>query len=114
MIASLVTKEQRGAVLIVKLNSPDTRNSLTVELRQQLGRIIADAEQDRAVRTIYLCAEGASFCSGGDLRMLQNAKTPWTVHRRFRQHGHWLTPLMMLDKPVVVGVQGYAGGGGMG
>lgn len=114
MTASLVTTEQRGGVLIVKLNSPDTRNSLTVEIRQQLGRIVTDAEQDRAVRSIYLCGEGASFCSGGDLRMLQTAKTPWPVHRRFRQHGHWLTPLTMLDKPVVVGVQGHAVGGGMG
>jgi 2-(1,2-epoxy-1,2-dihydrophenyl)acetyl-CoA isomerase len=36
------------------------------------------------------------------------------VHRRFATSSRWLTPLITLAKPVVVGVRGPAVGGGMG
>jgi 2-(1,2-epoxy-1,2-dihydrophenyl)acetyl-CoA isomerase len=114
MATELVSTERHGAVLAVTLNSPDTRNSLTLELREQLGAAIALAERDRSVRSVFLSGAGSSFCSGGDFKMLQQASTPWPVHRRFRQYSRWLTPLTMLEKPVVVGVHGYAVGGGMG
>lgn len=114
MTRLLVSRTQDGPVLAVRLNSPENRNSLSMEMRNQLGEAVAHAEQERSVRAVYLGAEGASFCSGGDFRMLKEASEPWPVHRRFRQHGRWLTPLVTLEKPVVVGVRGHAVGGGMG
>jgi 2-(1,2-epoxy-1,2-dihydrophenyl)acetyl-CoA isomerase len=63
---------------------------------------------------VFLTAEGPTFCSGGDFKMLQTACDPWPVHRRFRNLSRWLVPLITLDKPVVVGVKGSAVGGGMG
>ena len=63
---------------------------------------------------MFLTAEGPTFCSGGDFKMLQKACDPWPVHRRFRHLSRWLVPLITLDKPVVVGVRGAAVGGGMG
>ena len=46
--------------------------------------------------------------------MLKDACDPWSVHRRFRGLSRWLYPLITLDKPVVIGVNGHAVGGGMG
>lgn len=114
MTTELVKTQMDGDVLVVRLSAPKTRNSLTNELRAALGAVIEDAEARRAVRALYLTGEGPSFCSGGDLRMLQTACDPWPVHRRFRNHARWLAPLIQLDKPVVVGVNGHAVGGGMG
>jgi len=114
MTRPLVTTEQQGSVLLVKLSSPENKNSLTIELREQLGKAIALAERERGIRSVCLCAEGTSFCSGGDFKMLQTASAPWPVHRRFRKYSQWLTPLITLEKPVVVGAQGYCVGGGMG
>lgn len=110
----VVTTSREGAVLVVRLSSPKSRNSLTMELRQQLGDAIELAEQDPSIRAVYLTAEGESFCSGGDFKMLQTQCDPWPVHRRFRHLSRWLVPLITLDKPVVVGVRGAAVGGGMG
>ena len=87
---------------------------MTMEMREQLGEAVELAERDRAVRTVFLTADGPSFCSGGDFKMLQTACDPWPVHRRFRHLSRWLVPLITLDKPVVVGVRGAAVGGGMG
>jgi 2-(1,2-epoxy-1,2-dihydrophenyl)acetyl-CoA isomerase len=114
MSNQVVKTEMAGPVLVVRLNSPENRNSMTTEMREQLGEAVERAETDRAVRTVYLTGEGASFCAGGDFKMLQVACDPWPVHRRFRGLGRWLTPLITLDKPVVVGVRGPAVGGGMG
>src|SRR5258708_25651109 len=111
MTKQLVSTTTEGSVLVIKLCSPENRNPLTSELREQLGDAIERAERDRAVRSVFLTADGPTFCSGGDLKMLKTACDPWPVHRRFRNLSRWLTPLITLDKPVVVGVRGAAVGG---
>lgn len=106
--------ERRGAVLIVRLANESARNSLSTEMRQSLREVVREIEDDRSVRSVYLCGKGKSFCSGGDLKMLTEASAPWAVHRRFRHMKNVLPPLMLLDRPVVCGVHGHVVGGGMG
>ncbi len=114
MSEALVTTRRHGPVLEIRLSSPKSRNSLTEPLREALGDAVKDASLDRSVRVVLLTAEGQSFCAGGDLFALQKACDPWPVHRRFRKLDHWLSPLITLDRPVVVAVNGHAVGGGMG
>lgn len=114
MSDQVVTTTRLGSVMVIRLNSPQNRNSLTTELRQQLGEAVEQAEIDPSVRAVFLTGEGPTFCSGGDFKMLQTECDPWSVHRRFRKLSRWLAPLVTLDKPVVVGVRGHAVGGGMG
>ncbi|MEB2317444.1 MAG: enoyl-CoA hydratase/isomerase family protein [Pseudomonadota bacterium] len=114
MSRALVKTDQDGGVLIVTLNSPENRNSLTMEMREELGQIVDAAGRDRSVRSVLLTGEGSAFCSGGDFRMLQTSSDTWSTHRRFRGLSRWLVPLITLEKPVVVGVNGHAVGGGMG
>ena len=114
MTKQVVSTAKEGSVLVIRLCSPENRNSMTMEMREQLGEAVEIAERDRAVRAVFFTAEGPTFCSGGDFKMLQKACDPWPVHRRFRHLSRWLVPLITLDKPVVVGVRGAAVGGGMG
>jgi 2-(1,2-epoxy-1,2-dihydrophenyl)acetyl-CoA isomerase len=114
MSTQVVKTDREGSVLVIRLASPENRNSLTTQLRQQLGDAVELAESDPGIRAVFLTGEGPTFCAGGDFKMLQTACDPWPVHRRFRNLSRWLTPLITLDKPVVVGVRGHAVGGGMG
>ena len=114
MNEKLVKTSKEGSVMVIRLSSPENRNSLTMELRRQLGNAVEQAEQDPSVRSVFLTGDGPTFCSGGDFKMLQTSCDPWPVHRRFRGLSRWLVPLITLDKPVVVGVRGQAVGGGMG
>ncbi|QDL38685.1 enoyl-CoA hydratase/isomerase family protein [Rhodoferax sediminis] len=114
MSNQVVKTVREDSVLVIRLCSPENRNSLTTELRQQLGEAVELAERDPSVRAVFLTGEGPTFCSGGDFKMLQTQCDPWPVHRRFRNLSRWLVPLITLDKPVVVGVRGHAVGGGMG
>lgn len=114
MSNELVKTSMDGSVLVVRLASPENRNSLTMDLRKQLGHAIELAENDRAIRAVFLTSDGPTFCSGGDFKVFETASDPWSVHRRFRNLSRWLVPLITLEKPVVVGVRGHAVGGGMG
>lgn len=114
MTQELVTTLRQGPVLVIRLNSPESRNSLSADLRKQLGDAVELAEQDASIRSVFLTGEGPTFCSGGDFNQLKANCDPWPVHRRFRNLSRWLVPLITLDKPVVVGVRGHAVGGGMG
>ena len=71
MSKQLVRTSIEGSVLVIRLCSPENRNSMTMELRGQLGDAVELAERDRAVRTVFLTAEGPTFCSGGDLNMVR-------------------------------------------
>lgn len=109
-----VETERDGPVLVIRLNNPEARNALSREMRYSLRDIVRETQDDRTVRAVYLTGKGETFCSGGDLHMLANARKPWEVHRRFRHANTLLPPLMTLDRPVVCGVRGWAVGGGMG
>lgn len=109
-----VKVSREGAVLVIRFCNERSRNSMTTELRAQLGQAMLTASQDRQVRAVYITGQGSAFCAGGDLHMLKNACEPWDVHRRFRALSSWFLTLLQFEKPVIVGVNGHAVGGGIG
>ncbi|MCW2546915.1 MAG: Enoyl-CoA hydratase/isomerase [Mycobacterium sp.] len=69
MTEPVLMREQRGAVLILRLNRPEARNALTAELAGELGLALEAAEDDRDVRCVVLTGTGdRAFCAGMDLR----------------------------------------------
>ena len=110
----LVQVSRKGAVQVIRLVDEATRNALTDGLRTELSEALRTAAADPRVRAIYLTGSGKSFCSGGDLKGLRAMRAPLDIHNRFRKLGAWLVPLLQIEKPVVVGLNGYAVGGGMG
>jgi 2-(1,2-epoxy-1,2-dihydrophenyl)acetyl-CoA isomerase len=112
---SIVETERAGQVLIIRLASEKTSNSLSNAMRDGLAAAFAEAVRDPSVRVVCLTAKGPNFCAGGDLNALNEVrKDPWAVHRRFRDMGQWLLPMQRIEKPVVVAVRGFAVGGGFG
>ena len=65
----VVVREQRGAVLVLRLNRPDARNALNPALIGELGAGLAAAEDDPDTRAVVLGSTGdRAFCAGMDLR----------------------------------------------
>ncbi len=110
----VLSTEFDEGVLVLRLNDPDTRNSLSNSMRAALSEAVQRATHDPDVRVVYLTGSGSAFCSGGNLDTLAGLQSPDAVHARFRNLGSWLLPLLRLEKPLVVGVNGVAVGGGMG
>jgi enoyl-CoA hydratase len=64
----VLVREQRGAVLVLRLNRPEARNALSGALVSELGLGFAAAEQDPEVRCVVLTGTGdRAFCAGMDL-----------------------------------------------
>lgn len=103
-----------GPVVIVRLSNDENRNSMTQAMRNSVAAIFHELETDVDCRAVYLTGSGQSFCAGGDLPMLKNEMDPWSTHVRFNRTAQWLAALIRFRKPVVVGVNGYAVGGGFG
>ena len=57
-----------GAVLRLRFDRPDRRNSLTDAIVYALTATIEAAASDESVRVIHLTGNGEHFCSGFDLR----------------------------------------------
>lgn len=53
-----------GAVRRLTLCRPDAYNTITPQLRDELGAALDEAQRDRDVRVILLDAEGPAFCAG--------------------------------------------------
>jgi enoyl-CoA hydratase/carnithine racemase len=73
---SVLVSERRGAVLILRLNRPDARNSLNPELLDAIGLAMTAAESDPDVRAVVLTGTGEkAFCAGMDLRAFAEGGT---------------------------------------
>jgi enoyl-CoA hydratase len=67
--AETVEVERLGAVTVVTINRPERRNALDPAAMSGLGRALAAAELDDAVRCVVLTGAGEkAFCAGMDLR----------------------------------------------
>lgn len=66
-----LAREQRGPVLVARLDRPRARNALTPDLVRAIGSVILDAERDPDLRVVVLTGSGdRAFCAGMDLRAL--------------------------------------------
>jgi enoyl-CoA hydratase len=64
-----LVREQRGNILVARLNRPEARNALTPALMKVIGAAMVDAESDPDIRAIVLTGTGdRAFCAGMDLR----------------------------------------------
>lgn len=59
-----VRVSDEGAVRRLTLCRPDDYNTITPQLRDELGAALDGAQRDRNVRVILLDAEGPAFCAG--------------------------------------------------
>src|SRR3972149_7514359 len=64
--ATLYTKEEGVATLT--LNRPDTLNSITPRLIEEVTHALEDAERDAQVRAVVITGAGRGFCSGADMK----------------------------------------------
>ena len=98
-------------ILVVTINRPGARNAVdaptAVALAEAFRRFDADASQAVAILT----GAGGTFCAGADLKSV--ARGP-NMHRLKEDGDGPLGPSrMLLSKPVIAAVEGYAVAGGL-
>lgn len=103
---------------VLTLNRPRVRNAIDGQMREELRRALDHIVADESIRGVVLTGAGSAFCSGGDIRGMQErleqgqrvAEQGW---RRQRELHETLGRLYHLDRPTVAAVNGAAYGLGL-
>jgi 2-(1,2-epoxy-1,2-dihydrophenyl)acetyl-CoA isomerase len=99
----------------ITLNRPESANALRPVDRDRLIELLAEADDDHAVRVVMLSARGRHFCSGADLSGIgRSADKRVTDGMRRIMNGAQRLIAAVLDcgKPVIAVVPGAAAGVG--
>jgi 2-(1,2-epoxy-1,2-dihydrophenyl)acetyl-CoA isomerase len=101
-------------VATIRLNRPEARNALNMQLKSELADVIRVLGRDTSVRAVRLTGNGTAFCAGGDLAEMDPNRTPDAARVRMRNIVRDIyLPLAQLEKPVVAAVNGHAHGAGV-
>jgi enoyl-CoA hydratase/carnithine racemase len=131
--------KQDGGVLVLTMDDPPTRNAIGNEMAEELNRELDRLESDPDLRVLALTGRDPSFCSGANVRRMEDAirqgadatippgLSPWeyldlrwaeqgTERQQDEIEGIRFVPLRLhkLQKPSIAAVNGYAMGLGMG
>jgi enoyl-CoA hydratase/carnithine racemase len=111
--------EQDGPIVVLTMNQPERRNTLTgnsavTEFISAIDRIHDDA----GVRCVVLTGNGPSFSAGGDIREMKRQTSPevseMAIRHEYRRGIQRLTlALFNLEVPVIAAVNGHAIGAGL-
>ena len=105
-----VKTEKKGKVFTVIINRPEVRNAVDRETAEALSRAFRTFEEDDSSYAAVLYGEGGNFCAGADLKAIMEGRG-----NRVEADGNGpMGPTkMLLSKPVIAAVSGYAVAGGL-
>jgi enoyl-CoA hydratase/carnithine racemase len=105
----VICERPKPSVAVIRIDRPERRNALSLEVKQQLDEAFAAADADPNVRVIVLTGGDSFFVGGTDIgekvNMTSGDHTARDTSRVFRTINACRTP-------IVAAVEGYALGGG--
>jgi len=104
----LVERPAEG-VALVRINRPEVRNALNMEVRRLLAKHVTAVAEEEAVRCIVITGNEKAFAAGADIKEMANAGTIDMLRRGTLKL--WST-IASCPKPVIAAVNGFALGGG--
>lgn len=105
--------ETRGAVGIVTLARPETRNALSVAMIDAITEAVRDLSADAAVAAVVVAAEGPAFSAGHDLKELTARRLDADGGRAFfadtmQRCAAMMQSILGSPKPFIAAVEGVA------
>lgn len=106
--------EKKDSVAKIILNKPDTGNTLDLQLAKELYYATLETASDKSVKALILSANGKLFSGGGNLKfLLSNKENVKKTLSEMTMYFHGaISKMARMTAPVIVGVNGTAGGGG--
>lgn len=109
----VLVRENRGHVVILTLNRPQARNSLSEALLDALGAALADVAANPAVHVVIITGAPPAFCAGHDLKELTAHRQDADGGRAFFEHimsrcARVMQAIVECPKPVIAAINGTA------
>ena len=105
-----IVVENDGAVHTLLINRPEVRNAVDGRTAVELADAFREFESDEGARVAVLGGVGGHFCAGADLKQIA-AGQPNRIDPE--GDGPMGPTRMLVTKPVIAAVNGYAVAGGL-
>ena len=105
-----VNTELIGTTFVVAINRPEVRNAVNGAVAAALAEAFRSFEENDDAKVAVLAGEGGTFCAGADLRAIGTREANRVT---LDGDGPMGPTRMILTKPVVAAIDGYAVAGGM-
>src|SRR4030081_63758 len=105
-----VRVEKQGPVTTVILSRPSARNAVDPETARSLADAFRAFEAAADASVAVLWGEGGTFCAGADLKAFAAGKYD---HLSLEGDGPMGPSRLLLDKPPIAAIEGYAVAGGL-
>lgn len=104
-------------IATITLDRPETLNALTPAMRVSFLQAMDNANTRDDVRVIIITGVGRGFCSGGDVKAMNEARKAGTTNvledRIAPIRDKIVLAMRNADKPIIAAVNGHAAGAGM-
>ncbi len=106
----LLVERPSDTIAVLRLNRPQVRNALNLEVRARLADEVTRHAADSAIRCLIITGSDMVFAAGADISQMAEAGPIEIMARNLQKY--WRT-IMDCPKPVIAAVEGYALGGGL-
>lgn len=107
-----VTTEKSGAVWTVIIDRPAARNAVDRQTADALAAAFREFDADDSASVAVLWGAGGTFCAGADLKAIASGDAN-RLDTDMAADGPMGPSRMVLSKPVIAAVSGYAVAGGL-
>src|SRR6187455_209014 len=107
---SLIVERPSSDIVVLKINRPQVRNALNLDVRTRLADEVTRCGADNAVRCVIVTGSEVAFAAGADIGEMAEASPVEVMSRNVQKY--WRA-LMDCPKPLIAAVEGFALGGGL-
>ncbi len=104
---SHVSLSRDGAIATVVLDRPERRNALSLDMLEELGRVVADLGMDPEVRVVVITGAGPVFSAGHDIAEMIDRDAEFYA-ALFEKCSEVMLGLQAIPQPVIARVHGIA------
>jgi len=105
--------EKNKAITTILINRPEVKNAVDGITAQQLADAFRQFESDESALVAVLGGKGGTFCAGADLKALAGIGDGEPNKSTTDGDGPMGPSRMLLSKPVIAAISGYAVAGGL-